>query len=229
MSVHIQRHLDKIKRMILSLGGEVERSLELALEAVESRDSDTARALISNDDVIDQLEIDVEEACLHVLALEQPVAMDLRFLVAVLKMNNDLERIGDISANIAEQVCLLAEKPWIDVSPLLAGMGDEVRTMLRSALDSLLELDPDAAERVRQADDRVDALHRRTFERVENEMRSNPDRFSELLHVLSISRNLERAADLATNIAEDVIFLVRGKIQRHQETKVLNPRRTSAR
>ena len=101
--------------------------------------------------------------------------------------------------------------------------------MLRCALDSLLELDPDAAERVRQADDRVDALHRRTFERVEKEMQSSPERFSELLHVLSISRNLERAADLATNIAEDVIFLVRGKIQRHQETKVPSPRRTSTR
>lgn len=217
MSVHIQRDIDRIKRMILSLGGEVERSLERSLTAIETRDVDLANTIIEHDDVIDQFEIDVEEACLRVLALEQPVAMDLRFLVAVLKMNNDLERIADISVNLSEQVCLMADKAWVDVSPLLAGMGDEVRGMLRAALDSLLELDPEKAERVRQADDRVDALHRRNFERVEEEMKVAPERFSSLVHVLSISRNLERAADLATNIAEDVIYLVKGKIKRHQE------------
>lgn len=216
MSIHMQKQMDTVRRRILSLAADVEQAFQRAIQAVETRDTELAREIVRNDHVIDEVEVEVEEAVLHVLALEQPVAMDLRFLVAVLKMNNDLERIADIASNIAEQACLLADKGWVDMEPFLPGMAEEVQGMLRGALDALLQIDVQRAEEVIRADDRVDAMHKRTFSRVEEAIRADPEHCAQLIHMLSISRNLERAADLATNIAEDVIYLARGKILRHR-------------
>ncbi len=220
MSIHMQRQMDKIRRMILSFAADVEQALRRAIQAVETRDPELARKVIDHDAAIDKMEIDIEEECLHVLALEQPLAMDLRMVVVVLKMNNDLERIADIGVNIAEQARFLSEKGWVDLTPFIPGMAQEVQGMLRGALDALLEVDAEKADRVRTADDRVDAMHRRTFERVEAAILAKPENCSQYIHMLSISRNLERAADLATNIAEDVIYLARGEIQRHREQLV---------
>jgi len=216
MSIHMQRQMDKVKRMLFSLAGDAEHALVRAIQSVENFDVDIAREVIENDTHIDQGEIDVEEECLHALALEQPLAMDLRFVVAVLKMNNDIERIGDLAVNIAEQSIALSKEPPLDVFAFMPGMGEEVLKMLRSALDALLQLDVEQADNVRAMDDRVDEMHKRCFSRVEEAIRDQPDRCSQYIHVLSVSRNLERAADLATNIAEDVIYLVRGEIQRHK-------------
>lgn len=220
MSIHMQKQMDKIRRMILAFSADVERVLQRSIQAVETRDPELARKVIEYDNAIDEMEIDIEEECLHVLALEQPLAMDLRLIVAVLKMNNDLERIADIGVNIAQQAVLLSEKGWVDLTPFIPGMAQEVLGMLRGALDALLEMDVQKADRVRTADDRVDAMHRRTFDRVEEAIRAKPQNCSQYIHMLSISRNLERAADLATNIAEDVIYLARGEIQRHREKLV---------
>lgn len=231
VSIHTQKKMDGVRRRVLSLAAEVERALQRSVQAVETRDVELASEVIEHDAEIDQMEIELEETVLHVLALEQPVAMDLRFLVAVLKMNNDLERIADIAANIAQQASLLAEKPWVDVMPYLAGMSEEVLGMLSEALDCLLDLDVDKADHVISWDDRVDEMHARTFGLVEADMMASPDKLSQLIHVLSISRNLERAADLATNIAEDVIYLARGEIQRHKTDAVRSRelRRSSSR
>ncbi|MFT5285575.1 MAG: phosphate transport system protein [Planctomycetota bacterium] len=220
MSIHMQRHMDKVKRMLFTLAGDVEHSLSRAVQAVESRDARLAKEVLDEDDKIDAAEIEIEEECLYALALEQPRAMDLRFVVAVLKMNNDLERIGDLASNIAQQAIHLSKGVRIELSEFLPGMAPEVLNMLRGALDALLQMDVEQADAVRSADDRVDEIHKNCFRLVENSIRADPVNCGAYISVLTISRNLERAADLATNIAEDVIYLVRGEIQRHKSDLV---------
>ena len=220
MSIHMQKHMDKVKRMLFALAGDVEHSLNRSIQAVETRDIELAQQVLDEDDKIDAAEIEIEEECLYALALEQPLAMDLRFIVAVLKMNNDLERIGDLASNISQQAIALAKGPRIELSEFLPGMPVEVLSMLRGALDALLQMDVQRADAVRSADDRVDAIHKNCFKLVEDSIRADPENCSRYIHVLTISRNLERAADLATNIAEDVIYLVRGEIQRHKSDLV---------
>lgn len=216
MSVHLQRQIEKVKSMIIALGGDVERAVQRACNAVDTRDAALARRVIEQDERIDHMEVDIEEECLHTLAVYQPVAMDLRYVVAVLKMNNDMERIADCAVNLAQQALFMAAEPPFDKDAYIGGMQELVQQMLREALDALLHVDTDKAEKVRTADDKVDAIHRRMYEQVETAMRENPDRIPQLIHVMNVSRQLERIADLATNIAEDVIYMARGQILRHQ-------------
>ena len=216
MSVHLQRQIEKLKSHITALGSRVEQSLLRAMVSIERRDASLADQVIAEDDVIDRIELDVEEECLQTLALYQPVATDLRYVVAVLKINSDLERIADMATSIARQGKYLSAEPPIDPMPFdLAGMADRVRRMLSRALEAMLNADPQLAESVRQADDEVDAIHRHMYEQVEGAMRRQPDRIPSYIHLMIISRQLERVADLATNIAEDVIYTAQGKLVRH--------------
>jgi len=226
MSVHLQRQVEKVKKLVIGLGEEVEQAVQRAVTAVETRDANLARRVIENDTVIDQMEIDVEEECLHTLSVYQPVAMDLRYVVAVLKMNNDLERIADCASNICEQVVLLSREKPVDIEPFLDGMAEQVLHMMREALESLIAVDTDRAQRVIAADDRVDAIHRRMYELVETAMREHTDQIPQLIHLINISRQMERIADQATNIAEDVLYMAKGQILRHQHH--LHPKVTRA-
>ena len=216
MSVHMQKQLQHVRELVVELAADVERAVHRSIQAVNTRDVELAREVIEYDAKIDDKEVEVEEECLHILALEQPVALDLRYLVAVLKMNNDFERIADLAVNIAEQAQMLANKAPIDMASYIDEMAKRVESMLRQALDSLLDVDVDRAQGVRAMDDHVDAQYLRVIEHVETAIRSEPERSSQYLHLLAISRNLERIADLATNIAEDVIYMARGEIQRHR-------------
>ncbi len=215
MTIHLQRKIETIRQMLGNLAQEVETSVRRAVAAVENHDAEAAQRIIDDDDHIDQMEIDLEEECLKALALEQPVAHDLRFVVAVLKVNNDLERIADMAVNLAVQARFLAEAPPVNLREFVDGMTESVQRMLAESLDSLLALDPVKAERVRIADDRIDAMHRRMYQQVETAMIENPHQIPQLMHILNISKNLERIGDLATNIAEDVVYMVRGDIIRH--------------
>jgi phosphate transport system protein len=216
MSVHLQKQIDKLKRQITAMGNLAEQSLLKAMVAVERRDAVVAEQVIAADGKVDQMELDVEEECLHTLALYQPVASDLRYVVSVLKINNDLERIADMASNIAQQAVFLASEPPVDPMPFdLVGMADRVRRMLARALEAMLNSDPELADTVRASDDEVDTIHRHMYERVEAAMRERPDRIPSFIHLMNISRQLERVADLATNIAEDVIYTARGKLVRH--------------
>lgn len=216
MSVHLQRQIEKLKEGIAALAAKVERQLLLAMMCVERRDANLAAQVIDDDETIDRLEVDLEEECLHTLALYQPVAGDLRFVVSVLKINSDLERIADMAGNIAQQGKFLASEPPLDAPPYdLTGMADRVREMLGRALRAMLETDAGLAEQVRESDDEIDRAHRQMYQRVEPAMRENPDRIPTLIHYMNISRQLERIADLAVNIAEDVIYTAHGKLVRH--------------
>ena len=215
MSTHLRRALDELTTRISSLAAFVEEGVQKAVTSVVERDGDLARSVVDFDPSIDAMEVDVEEECLKILALHQPVANDLRFLVTVLKVNNDLERIGDLAANIAGQGAFLAGEEPLAVPYDLSGMASKVQRMLRMSLDALTGTDVGLARAVREADDEVDAIDREMYSDIRRAIAGNPDRMEALIRFQRVSQALERIADLATNIAEDVIYMVEGEIIRH--------------
>ena len=215
--IHLRREIDLLKKLLLSLSGLVEENLWRAVKAFEERNLVLAEDVIARDSDVDQREVELEEECLKALALHQPVAADLRFIVSVLKINNDLERIGDLAVNIARRARFLATHPECETIFDLPGMAAKVQGMLRRSLDALVNMDVELAKAVCAEDDEIDAVHRQTYKLVRDAVRANPDQIDVLSHVLSTSNHLERIADLATNIAEDVIYMVKGQIVRHGE------------
>lgn len=215
MAIHFQREVDGLKRKTLSLSTLVEENLGRAVRAVAEKNDSLANEVIASDDSIDTREIEVEEECLKLLALYQPVAVDLRFIVAVLKMNSDFERIGDLSVNIAERSLALKEKPPESFSNRIDSMAEKVLTMVKNSLDAMVNMDVSLAMKVCASDDEVDALYSEMYDWVKKGIVADNDRLDDLMQLLSISRHLERIADHATNIAEDVIYMAEGAIFRH--------------
>lgn len=215
MPIHLHREIERLKKLVLSLCAVVEDSVRQAAESVLNRDAALARRVIDTDIRIDQAEIDVEEECLKILALHQPVAIDLRYIVAVLKLNNDLERIGDLAVNIAERGAFLSSIPPVQIPFDLAGLVEKTRAMLRGSLDALVNMDGDGAKRVCMLDDEIDSINRDMYDKVKASIRENPSQLDAAIALLSCSRALERIADHATNIAEDVIYMTEGRIARH--------------
>jgi phosphate transport system protein len=215
MTQHLQREIERLKQKVLSLSAVVEDSVHRAVDSLENRDSALAERVIATDAEIDRAEMDVEEECLKILALHQPVAVDLRVIIAVLKMNNDLERIGDLAVNIAQRTLFVAAQPEVPQPVDLKIIARRALAMLRDSLDSLMKLDVERARAVLAADDEVDKLNRQMFQTVFAAIRANPDHLERLQSFLSATRYLERVADSATNIAEDVIYLIEGRIVRH--------------
>jgi phosphate transport system protein len=215
MVKHLQRELEKIKKRILSLGALVEEHVRLAVESVDNRDSAKAQQVVDSDWQIDEMEVEIEEECLKILALHQPVAVDLRFIIATIKINNDLERIGDQAVNIAERVLIIAKRPAVDFVFDYMPMAQKTETMLRMSLDALVRLDVDLAFKVITMDDEVDAIKKLAYDLIKEAIKKNPERVGYLVNLLLISRHLERLADHATNIAEEVVYLIEGEIVRH--------------
>lgn len=216
MTLHLSREIDKLKKMLSSLSTLVEESVQKAVASILDRDAALAESVIGHDPEIDHVEVDVEEECLKILALHQPVAADLRFIVASLKLNNDLERIGDLAVNVAELGKNLAKADRIEIPYDLKGMYGIVRGMLRDCLDALMASDATLARDVRMRDDSVDAINRQMYPDVQAAIRAHPEHIESLIRLLRVSHNLERVADHATNIAEDVIYMVDGGIVRHR-------------
>lgn len=216
MAKHFDRELEKLKKKILSLGAMVEERVYLAIKSIESRDPDLAQRIIRSDHEIDETEVEVEEECLKILALYQPVAIDLRFIVAVIKINNDLERIADEAVNIARGVSYLSRKKKIFYFDFdFSQMVEMTQSMLKGSLDALVNLDTDLAFKVCILDDEVDKINGEVHRLVKDAIRDNPEQGEHLVNLLLISRHLERIADHATNIAEEVIYLIEGEIVRH--------------
>jgi phosphate transport system protein len=215
MSQVFVHEIEKLKKKILSLSAQVEESVVLAVKALISRDAELAKQVILGDTEIDRQEVEVEEEALKILALYQPVAMDLRFLTTVLKINNDLERIGDLAANIAKRARKICKEPVVAMPPELDEAALKARDMVRNSLTAFVNLDAEMANRVRDADDEVDDLCKEVLRFVISSGETNPEDLSLYLHMLIASRNLERIGDHATNIAEDIIYLIDGVIVRH--------------
>jgi phosphate transport system protein len=201
---------------VLALSATVEDNVYKAVRALTERNAALAEQVIESDDRdIDQTEIVIEEECLKVLALHQPVAGDLRFIIAILKINNDLERMGDLAVNIAERAQFLASRGRPDIPLDLPLMAEKTKKMLRMSLDALMNRDVKLAREVLVADDEVDAMNREMYIRIQDAICRKPEQLESLIHLLSCSRHLERIADHATNVAEDVVYMIEGVIVRH--------------
>jgi phosphate transport system protein len=220
MSKHLQREIEAVQKKMLSLAAIVEEQVVTSVGSVEKKDATAAKQVMDADRKVDLLEIEIEEDCLKILALHQPVAVDLRYIVAVLKINNDLERIADLAANIADRAILLSTSPNFIYDSNLTTMCDKAVLMLHRCLDALFKMDAATARAVCTSDDEVDALHREMVEIVKKGIVENNRNVAENLLLFSVSKNLERIADHATNIAEDVIYLINGDIVRHHEERL---------
>jgi phosphate transport system protein len=219
MAVHLQKEIDKLKKQIVLLAGTVEKRVADAVKSIDQRDSQLAQVVKDTDQVIDQTEVEVEEECLKILALYQPVAMDLRFIVAVLKINSDLERIGDEAVNIAGRSLNINAYPKIDINFDLKTLALKVMAMLKGSLDALVNMDAAMAHNVIDSDDEIDETVRVLFQQVKNEIRRQPEKIDYIIEYMRINRHLERIADHATNIAEDIVYMIEGKIVRHNYEK----------
>ena len=216
MERRLDQDLDRVRQALLRMGGMVEGMVAKATQALLDRNNQLCDEVIEGDNEIDHLEIEIDEACHLILGTKQPTAVDLRFLVAVMKINSDLERIGDSAVNIAQSVVQLNDqpplKPYID----LPHLSELVQAMVRKSLDAFVRRDTELATEVCQSDDAVDGLYKQIFRELLTYMIEDPKTVSRALHLLLLSRNLERIADHATNIAEDVIYYVEGRDIRHR-------------
>jgi phosphate transport system protein len=216
MSKHLQRDLSQLHRDVLDMGAAVEEAISRAVRAVLDRDTALARKVIDGDEPIDLQENQIEEECLKILALHQPVATDLRRITAVLLINTDLERQADLAVELAERAVHLAQPPLFPIPPNLHAMSDLATAMVRQSLDAFVHLDASQARRVVRLDDEVDRHNHEIIEILIAEMKRSPDYIAPGLSMFSVVRHLERIADHATNIAEDVVYLVEGEIVRHR-------------
>ena len=220
MTLHLYRDLESLRKRLLSLGALVETSIGKATAAFLDLDAANAQEGVSGDTEVDSAEVRLEEECLKILALHQPVAGDLRFVVAVLKINSDLERMGDAAESVASRALQLKALPGFALPEELAQMVAMAKGMTHKALDCLMREDVGLAREVLSDDLAVDSLQRRMFELLQERMKADPADVEAAVLVLSMSRQIERIADLATNIAEDVIFLLEGEIVRHRRAQL---------
>jgi phosphate transport system protein len=216
MARHLEKELERLKKLIYSLSARVDENLELAVKSIQEHDIELAHAVIEDDNTIDDLEIEVEEECLKALALYQPVAIDLRFIIAVMKMNNDLERIGDLAADIAKNGILVTEAPTPKVPLDLHQMTYLVKTIVRKALDALINIDTYLAREVINDDEEINAMKAEMKGEIVAALKREPEHAEALVTLLAITHRLERIGDHACNIAEDVIYMVEAEIVRHQ-------------
>ncbi|HEY5310938.1 MAG TPA: phosphate signaling complex protein PhoU [Pirellulales bacterium] len=216
MAEHLHRQLHELKQEIVYVGSLVEEALDKALRALGNRNELLAREVIDSDDEINRMEVAVEEDCLRILALYQPVAMDLRFVVAVLKINNDLERIGDLAKNIAKRAVYLSRAREVGVPSDFRDMARIAQHMVKQSLDALVTSNSNLARQVRSDDDKVDAIRDRIGEAMSARIQEHPEQIDVLMKLFSVARHLERLADMATHIAEEVIYMVDGAIVRHR-------------
>ena len=217
---YFEAELKELKEKILKMGGMVEEMIDRAQKSLFERDSNLAREILSCDPAVNRIELAIDNHCLELLARRQPAASDLRFITIGLRISKDLERMGDLAVDVGEQVIELNKEPQLKPFEDLPQIASKTKKMVKSALDAFVNRDPDLAERVCEADDEVDALKRKVFDDVVLIMQKNPSAVLRGVRLILVSRHFERIADHATNIAEEVIFMVKGKDIRHGGIKL---------
>jgi phosphate transport system protein len=221
MERHFQKEMEGLKTSLIKMGSVVEENFRLSVHAVQERNVAEAQSVIDTDERVDALEIEIDNAIVDLLALQQPVARDLRFIIAAQKINNDMERISDHAVNIAQAAVTLAKLGAQDLFNEIPKMADMTRAMLKDAIDGFILLDARVAKTVLESDDRIDDLNRTVSRKVIQYVKENPELIESGLEYSRVSRNIERIADLSTNIAEEVIFLTQARIVKHHaEEKV---------
>ena len=216
---HLDKDLLRLENRIAELGGLIVESTNRCIRCIETFDKTLTAEIVDNESVINEMEVDIEEDCLKILALHQPVAFDLRFIIVVLKVNNDLERMGDQALNIAERINFLSDLDRLVLDLDFNTMGAICRNMVEKSLEALKQRDVERAQEVVDMDDEVDALHSRNYRVLQKAMEVDPKIVTTAISYLTISNNIERLADLATNIAEEIIFMEGGQVVRHQASE----------
>ena len=216
---HLDKDLLRLENRIAELGGLIIESTNRCIRCIETFDKTLTAEIVDNESIINEMEVDIEEDCLKILALHQPVAFDLRFIIVVLKVNNDLERMGDQALNIAERINFLSDLDRLVLDLDFNTMGAICRNMVEKSLEALKQRDVERAQEVVDMDDEVDALHSRNYRVLQKAMEVDPKIVTTAISYLTISNNIERLADLATNIAEEIIFMEGGQVVRHQASE----------
>jgi phosphate transport system protein len=216
---HFHDQLDELKQRLLKMSERAESLVDLAVDALLTRDAGKAEAVLTGDKEVDDLEIEIESMAVELLALQQPMARDLRFIIGAIKVSNDLERVGDHAVNIAECASRLADQPKANITiPEIEDMARRARKMLGDSLDAFIRADGALGRKVCRDDDVVDSLHDSVFRVLLTHMMADPKTITPALELLLVGRNLERIADIATNISEDAVYLAEGKqIKHHRE------------
>ncbi|MDT8442247.1 MAG: phosphate signaling complex protein PhoU [Desulfuromonadales bacterium] len=217
MAYMLQNEVDALEKQLLTLAAIVEENVQHAVRSLLEQDAELAQKVIKCDEQVNRMEVDLEEECLKVLALHQPVANDLRTIIGIIKINNDLERIADQAVNISERALAVIDAPTIRSPLQLEPMSAKAIDMLEKSLDALVNANLKLARTVLKLDEEVDRLHAENYRLFKEQVRTNPQSVDAALSYLTASRHLERIADLATNIAEDVIYLNEGLIVRHTQ------------
>ncbi len=215
MERHFQQELEALKSRLLLMGGRAEAIVLRSIEALKGLDEAMAHEVVADDSVMDRMEIEIDERCVHLLALQQPLASDLRFITGALKINNDLERVGDHAVNIAQCVLRLAGQPHVKPLVDIPRMARLAGGMLHDALDAFVRRDAEAARRLCATDDEVDALNHQVFRELVSYMIEDPTTIGRAMELILVARNLERVADLATNVAEEVVFIAEARVIKH--------------
>ena len=224
METHFQQELSRLKEDLLKMAGLAEQAINNAVDALVRRNTALAEKTITEDEKINQMEIKIDEHCLRLLALHQPMAADLRFITSAMRINTELERIGDQAVNIAERVIALNQEPQLKPYIDLPRMAEITQSMVKDVLDAFVNRDPQLARSVCERDDQVDALNDQVFRELLTYMISDPQTITRAVHLILVSRCLERIADHATNIAEGVIFMVKALVIKHRaDQKEENP------
>ena len=213
---HLDRDLLRLQDHMVALGKLVEEATTKSVRCVETYDLVLVEEILEGEQLINDREVEIEEECLKVLALHQPVAIDLRFLIVVLKVNNDLERMADQAVNIAERVKFLSGLERLVIDLDFPGMGKICSKMVHRSIDALVRRDVATARKVLEMDDELDAMHARSYGVIQEAMQASPDSVPQAVSHLTISSNMERLGDLATNIAEEIIFMEEGEVIRHR-------------
>ena len=219
MSIVLQKELTKLKEMILDIGKHVEDTFKASMSCLENKDKDGAQVVLESDQIINRKEIEIEEECLKILALHQPVANDLRFIVAALKMNNDLERIADIAGSIARRTIRLIEIDYDTVPEEITVVSKHIKSMLRKSLLAFLEQDTLIARSIIETEDLINKLNREAYKIFVAKHPADLIELERSFLFLSIGKRLERIGDLTTNLAEDLVYIVDGEIIRHSKLK----------
>ena len=215
MERHFERDLEALKEQLLRMGGRAEGIVLKAVDALRRRDAALAREVFGDDKTIDRLELDIDDRCLRLLALQQPLARDLRFITAALKISNDLERVGDHAVNIAGSALTLAGEALLRPPADISRLAERASAMLHEALDAFVRDDADTARRICELDDEVDQLNRKVFREMIDQMVADPSTIPRAMELVLVARNLERVGDMATNVAEEVVFIAEARVIKH--------------
>ncbi len=222
MERHFERELEELKDQMLRMAGHAEAIVLKSVESLKRRDAVLANEVFADDKLIDRLELDIDERCLHLLALQHPMATDLRFLTAALKISNDLERVGDHAVNIAGSTIRIAEQPLLKPLVDIPRMAELSVGMLHDALDAFVRRDADTARKLVLRDDEVDQLNDQLFRELISFMIEDPTRITRAMELILVARNLERVGDLATNVAEEVVFITEARVIKHHAEETAN-------